>query len=255
VSEVGAAFKALTPEQRGVVTDKRVAGARSPDEWLALLGPVAEFDLRADEVRQGGGGFFARRFARKHDLPDGFRSFAVPLLPLLREDHDPAAALELRIDLTGAEQSAKQTGTSDPYKKGAYHKIVDTFYDDPWLEGHAQFADGADVRFAAIDHVRVSQKTKRSASGKTKHKKRSKKKTELAVTVSFPARNYDALSQSAPVPGVRKQSVRAGEKRTVVRLSRLVNPATVDAAPELGHLIELLTGAYTRVDPARRKKL
>ena len=57
---------------------------------------------------------------------------AIPLLPILREDHDPGKPLELRIDLTGAKQGDKQTGKGEPYKKGKYYRVVDTFYDDPW---------------------------------------------------------------------------------------------------------------------------
>ena len=249
------AFKALTPEQQTIFTGKRVEGQHTPDEWLALLTPVAELDEQCDALRVSKAGFFVRRFARKHDVPNGLRSFTLPLLGILREDHDPAAPLELRVDLSGPEQKAKQTGTSDPYNRGRYHKIVDTFYDDPWLEGHAQFIDGADVRFQVIDHVRSSLKTKRSASGKTKRKRKSKKKTELAVTVSFPARNYAVASQPGPKMGIRKESVKPAEDRTVVRLGRVVQLNSFYAVADLELLLELLGGAYERVDPSRRKKL
>jgi hypothetical protein len=255
VSDIKSSFKSLTPEQQTIVTSKRIKGQHSPDDWIELLTPVAEYDKLADAVRHGAGGFFARRFARNHDLPFGLRLFTLPLLPILREDHDPDTPLELNLDLTGPEDGSKQTGKSDAYRKGAYHKVIDTFYDDPWLEGHARFVDGADVRFTVTDHVRSSRKTKRSASGKTKRKTKDKKKTELAVTVAFPARNYAAASQPASSEGMRKESVKPDENRTVVRLSRVVQPARVDGIPEPEHLVELLAAAYSRVDPARRKKL
>src|SRR5215470_12605951 len=147
MSEIKNAFKGLTAEQQAIVRDKRVAGARSADDWLTLLNPVAEFDRQGDNIRMGGGGFWARRFAKKHDVPNGLRSLVIPLLPILREDCDPAKPLELRIDMTGAKQDSKEVGKGDPYKRGRYTKIVDTFYDDPWLEGRAQFADGTNVHF------------------------------------------------------------------------------------------------------------
>jgi hypothetical protein len=253
VSDVKSAFKALTPEQQAIVKERRVAGERSPDEWLRLLGPVAEFDRQADAVREGGGGFWARRFARKHDVPNGLRSFVLPLLGILREDHDPAAPLELRIDLTGAQQPAKHVRTSQPYKKGAYNKVVDSFYDDAWLDGRARFVDGADVRFSAVDHVRSSSKTKRSASGKTKRKTKAKKKTELSVTLSVPARNYAASGAAAR--DVPKASVKSGESRTVVKLGGVLPQPSLDAVPVVGMLLELIAGAYERVEPSRRKKL
>jgi hypothetical protein len=255
MSAVRSAFKGLTREQQAVIKEKRISGERSPDEWLVLLGPVADFDSQADAAARGGAGFFARRFARRHRLPPGLRSFAMPLLPILREDQDPATPLELRIDLTGAMQNHKHAGQSEPYKSGRYTKIVDTFYDDPWIEGHARFIDGADLRFTVTDHMRQSKKRKRSSSGKIKFKTKAKKKTELAVTVSFPGRNYQAGKETGRGGWIRKQSVKAGEDRTVVRLSRVIPTPNVDEVPDVESLLQLVGAAYERVDPLRRKKL
>jgi hypothetical protein len=251
VSNVKATFKALTAEQQAIVSERRVAGELRPDDWLRLLGPVAEFDRQADAARKDGG-FFERRFARKHDVPNALRSFVLPLLPILREDHDPARPLELRIDLSGAEHPSKRVRASDPYRKGAYHKVVDTFFDDPWFEGHAHFADGADVRFSVVDHVRSSEKNKRSASGRHKRKTKRKKKTELSVTLSVPARNYVAAVGSGRAP---KESIKAGDNRTVVKLGGVVAQPSLESEPVVGMLLELISAAYERVEPSRRKKL
>jgi hypothetical protein len=252
VTDVKGAFKALTAEQQAIVRDCRVAGERSPDEWLRLLGPVAEFDRQSDAVREGGGGFWARRYARKHDVPNGLRWFAVPLTLILREDQDPEKPLALRIDLSGPAQPQKLVNTSPTYKKGAYHKVVDSFYADTWLEGHAHFADGADVRFSVTDHLRLSNKTKRSASGKTKRKVKRKKKTELSVTLSVPTRNYAPAGGGRDVP---KQTVKQGESRTTVKLGGTMQQPDVDAVVPIRMLLELISAAYERVEPTRRKKL
>jgi hypothetical protein len=256
MSEIKSAFKSLTPQQQAVVNERRASGAHSCDEWLELLGPVAEFDGEVDAVRAGAGGFFARRFAKKHDLPFGLRLFTIPLLPILREDQAPEKPLELTLDFTGAEQKQKQQRVGDPYRKGAYHKVIDTFYDDPWIEGRAAFADGTDVAFTVVDHVRSSRKTKRTPRGKIKTKTKAKKKTELAVTLSFPKRNYaegeGAAAASAPL---KKQSVKTDEDETVVHLSRVVELARMDGIPDPELLLELIGEAYDRVNPARRKKL
>ena len=254
MSDVKSAFKALTAEQQAIVRDGRVAGERSPDDWLKLLGPVAEYDRQADAVREGGGGFWARRYARKHDVPNGLRWFAVPLTLILREDQDPEKPLALKIDLTGPVQPHKLANRGAPYKKGAYHAVVDSFYEDPWLEGHAHFADGADVHFVVSDHVRSSNKTKRSASGKTKRKTKTKKKSELSVTLSVPARNYAAAGSDAG-RDVPKESVKSGESRTVVKLSGTMVQPNADAVPPIRMLLELISAAYERVEPTRRKKL
>jgi len=255
VSEIKSAFKALSAEQQALVLQRRVTGAHSPDDWLTLLAPVAEFDSQCDAVRAGAGGFFARRFARKHDLPFGLRLFTIPLLPILREDQAADKPLELTLDFTGAEQKQKQKRVSDAYRKGAYHKVIDTFYDDPWIVGHAKFADGTDVEFSVIDHVRSSRKTKRTPRGKIKTKTKAKKKTELAVTLSFPKRNYEAGQDTAGQAGLKKQSVKAADEETVVQLSRVVEPARMDGIPEPELLLELIGQAYDHVNPSRRKKL
>jgi hypothetical protein len=246
------AFNALTPQQQEIVRTRRVAGAHSPDEWMALLGPVAAYDAHADQVRQGGGGFFARRYARKNDVPDALRTFAYPLLPILREDIDPEAKLELWVDLSGPLQAGKAVRKSDTYKRGAYRKVVDTYYDDLWLQGRTRFADGAQLTFAVTDHVRSTWKEKKNPRGKIKRKTKNKKKTELTVTLNVPHRLYTAAAGGRPVP---KQKLKPGAKHTKVTLGGTLVQPHMDATPQLESLIELISGAYERVAPARRKKL
>jgi hypothetical protein len=253
MSEIKSAFKSLTPDQQSLVNDKRTAGSRSPDEWLELLAPVVVYDAKCQQVVKGGGGFFARRFARKHGLPDAFTQFTTLMLPALREDHDPNAPLELNLDFSGFDSGNKLVSTSDPYKQGAYYKIIDSFYDDPWLTAHAQFADGSDVRLTVTDNVRSSKKTKRNPRGKIKTKTKYKVKTKLDAAVVFTGSNYraGATEQSAPAGG--KQKVKPGEKRTAVELSQVLGPD--EGQPPVEALMALLGQAYGRVEPTRRKKL
>ncbi len=153
----------------------RPAGRRRPQGRGRLLGPP----LRPQ----------ARRSGRAADVR------AAAVADPARGPRSRGRRWNCRLDLTGARAAeSKATRTSAPYKKGDYPAVVDTFYDDPWLEGHARFVDGADVHFSVIDHVRASRKTKRSASGKTKQKTKRKRKIEFSVTVSLPTRNYAATS-------------------------------------------------------------
>lgn len=246
------AFNALTPEQQKIVSSRRFSGARSPDEWMALLGPVADYDRHADEVRQGGGGFFARRWAKKNDVPNALRNFALPLLPILREDQDPEAPLELWVDLTGALQQSKAVRATPEYQKGAYRKVIDTFYDDAWFQARTRFADGTQVQLAVIDHVRSTWKEKKNPRGKIKRKTSTKKKMELTVTLTFPARLY---APSAGARALPKQKLKPAEKHTKVTVGGTLVASHMEEAPQLESLIELISGAYERVAPARRKKL
>jgi hypothetical protein len=76
------------------------------------------------------------------------------------------------------------------------------------------------------------------------------------VTVTFPARNYNAGSEAAaaePAPG--KEKVKAGDSKTVVQLSQVVQREYIDGTLGLQELVDLLARAYQRVEPTRRKKL
>jgi len=246
------AFNALTPEQQEIVRSRKFSGRRSPDEWIALLRPVADYDRHADQVRQGGGGFFARRWAKKNDVPNALRTFVYPLLPILREDQDPQVPLELWVDLTGPLQSTKAVRNTPAYKQGAYRKVVDTFYDDTWFQARTQFADGAHVQFTVIDHVRSQFKEKKNPRGKIKRKTKNKKKTELTVTLTVPNRLYAPAGGGRGVP---KQKLKPGEKHTKVTLGGTLVADQLEVVPALESMIELISGAYERVAPTRRKKL
>ena len=54
---------------------------------------------------------------------------------------------------------------------------------------------------------------------------------------------------------MRKESVTPAEDRTVVRLNRIVQLDSFYSWPDLELLLELIGGAYAKVDPSRRKKL
>ena len=121
---------------------RRRSAART--SGCALLGPVAEYDRQADDVREGGGGFWARRYARKHDVPNGLRTFAVPLLPILREDQDPehAARAADRPDRPAA------AARSSSAQRARTRRAPTTRSSTPSTttrgsQGRAHFADGA----------------------------------------------------------------------------------------------------------------
>jgi hypothetical protein len=257
VSELKSAYKALSREQQALIEDGKVSGARSVDDWIAFLEPVAEFDRQADSARQygSGAGFFTRRYARKKDVANGLRELVLPLLPILREDHDPEKPLELSLDLTGATEDHKEVRKSDSYKTQRHFRVIDTFYDDTWLECRARFVDGADVRLAVIDHTRSSKRWRRNPRGKIKVKRKNKKKIELSVTLSAPRRNYAVSGAEHMARGVKKASVVPEDDRTVVKLTRALEVRREDASPAVDQVLELIAAAYERVDPSRSKKL
>lgn len=197
-----------------------------------------------------------RRRLKRLQLPTNPLRLVLALLPVLAEDAAPNATLGLALDLRGHQAKEKGLGASEPYAKGAYHRVVETFFDDPFLSGRLRFADGADVVLQASVRSRVQRKTKRNPRGKIKTKVKTKCRVTYAVAVGFPGRNYAVADGTPPVaPGGDREKVKASPNRTAVRERRVVK--TTGTTPQLdpAHVVDLLAHAYDRVRPARRKKL
>ncbi|WP_320669959.1 hypothetical protein [Patulibacter defluvii] len=291
---VRASLGALSADQRELLRTKVVQGERSADEWHALLAPLQVLDGQADAARSRagkallwlylGGGLLVfvllflaplvalallvlvtvpivvlhlrRGRLKRLDLGDAALGLALPLLPLLAEDAADDAPLTLGLDLRGPTADEKQTGSSDPYARGAYHRIVDFFYADPFLHARVRFADGADVRLEAVEHVRRSRRTKRNPRGKIKTKVKDKRRVQLDVAVAFPAKNYAAAGPGGgALPPTDRERIAARDGRTVVRERRVVKASGAGGPIDPAHVVDLLARAYGRVEPARRKKL
>lgn len=197
-----------------------------------------------------------RRRLKRLQLPTHALRLVLALLPILAEDAAPGATLGLALDLRGHQAPEKSLGASEPYAKGAYHRVVETFFDDPFLSGRIRFADGADVVLQASVRSRVQRKTKRNPRGKIKTKTKTKCRITYGVAVGFPGRNY-AVAEGGPpgAAGGDREKVKTTPNRTAVRERRVVK--AIGAAPQFepAHVVDLLAHAYDRVRPTRRKNL
>ena len=281
-------LRTLSPDQRDVLAKKKIDGEFTAVQLLALLRPLAEFDgmndrtrgktiwiivlsvvaaiatlfflveinaligwvviglllsavavLIAIEVRLG-----------KLDVSNNVRQIALPFLAVLREDTPRDSSLQVRIDLTKAMDKSKKKEKRPPYKRGRYHKIVDTLYQDPWFAGSAQLADGSRLRWEVEDDVVHSQCSKRNARGKYKSKSKYTKRSLLHVTVSLPLRNYQ-FGEIGKVQGTRS-AVSANDKRTVVKLSRKLKSRSLEPF-HVSELVNLVSAAYRPVSPANKE--
>jgi len=196
------------------------------------------------------------RFTKKLDVNRVPLDFMNGVAPILREDCGDDGALNLRLDMRGPIMKEKQTGQSQPYRRGAYYKIVDTYYMDPWCAGGASFVDGTQVQWIATDYVRSMRKTKRNARGKIKTKVKRKKKTNLDVYVTFRGKNYGQAPQgTGPDRQLRKDKIESDDGKTEVHVRRTVKSPSAETPLDPRHLIDLIAAAYERVQPTRRKKL
>ena len=296
IAGIRRSFRDLEAEQQELLQTKKIDAERTAGDWLRLLAPLAAYDSQADKLRSRLGGWMLGigivgfilaiiavaiypiagaaiavaviiallvlypnyRFTKKLDVNRTPLEFITGVAPILREDTGDDGALHLRLDMRGPTQGDKETGKSQPYSRGRYYKIVDTYYMDPWCAGGAAFVDGTQVQWIATDYVRSQRKTKRNPRGKIKTKTKNKKKTNIDVTVTFPDKLYDtAGGTSGPDRQLKKEKVKddGPDSKTVVRLRRTIKSPNATAPLDPRHLIDMIAASYERVKPTRRKKL
>ncbi len=183
---------------------------------------------------------FYRRL-RAQDLSDNLTLTAAPFVAVLREDIDPADPLHVDIDLRPWAIAEKKKKESAPYKKGAYYKVIDRLYVDPWFSGNAVLADGTKLRWRVVDHVLEKTGSKKNPRGKIKQKTKVKRKTVAVVTLAFPTKEYAVQDGS---------DVDRDAKRVTMTLARKQKSAGEETAA-LDLLVDLIADGYRRVTLTR----
>lgn len=274
-------YRSLSAEQKQILSRKHLEINRPVDEILVLLKPLAACDAMANKVQtRFGCGFglavvatFALWIAlsnvgwsaltlaaiaavviitagtgwlyfwlRSIDVSNNLRSFAVPVLSLFREDIDPKQPIHFRIDLSKSTSAQKKTGESAPYKQGAYHKVIDTTYVDPWMSADAMLIDGTKLSWSVSDRIRERKKTKRNARGKYKTKTKYTKKTDVEVSLSLRTSRY----------AVADAEVSADGKRSKVQVQRSVRSDSLEPADPRA-LIDAITDVYRNARPMKKE--
>jgi hypothetical protein len=278
------AHRSLTPEQKHIITSKEVDLNRKPDELIALLTPLASYDKVVDKMRtplgctaalaivasiplfflfSGSdwelmfgaifflvlaiaiGALWFWRWTKKVDLSDNLRGTALPILNILREDFARNEPVHVRFDLRPPTDKTKKQSESDPYKHGAYYKIIDSIYLDPWMSCDAVLHDGTSLRWSIVDSIRERKKTKKNPRGKIKTKTKYTKKTEIEVAVGLRTKTY---AITAP----KDAEVKSGEKKNVVTVSRRIRSAALDPIHPTA-FVDIVASVYKSVRPARKE--
>jgi hypothetical protein len=120
-------------------------------------------------------------------------------------------------------------------------------YLHPWYSAEAELADGARLQCDATTRVRERIIRKYSRSGKVKTKRKYKYWTKLDVTLGVPKDSF-ALTDDKRT-GRAKVRSKAGEKRNVVRVSRVLADLP-SGRPRLEDFIQTVAMAYRQVAPA-----
>ena len=279
-------FGQLSPAERETIVSGQFAGDFTPDALLDQMRTLATFDASNDKTRGRFAGLIAifvlatiaalimhnfappllyplavvcamiaialivlRRRLVKVDISNNFREVALPFLALIKQDMDADQTVTVRIDLRAPTDAKKRRGTSQPYQRGAYTKIVDTTYEDRWFHGCAQLADGSRLRWDVVDEVCESQRTKRSRSNKSKTKTRHIKRSTIAVALTVANKVYGVNEGLAS--NRHKVAVQHGAKRRIIKLTRKLKNKSLDPIDPTV-LIDAVSSAYKRVSaPAR----
>lgn len=277
------AYRSLNAEQKQIIKQKTVSMNRPVDEILAVLRPIASCDALVSKAGKFGctGGlmiplivvalilngnqvfptavgitivvlligvmiasFVLYGWARSIDVNDGLSKFALPMLALFREDFEREKPVSIKLDLRAPTDKAKCQTVGKEYKKGAYHKIIDSIYKDEWFSGEAPLADGSRLRWDVTDTILERKKTKRNARGKYKSKTKYKKRTMIDVSVTLKKKRY-ALDGTA-----EDQKVQEADNAHTVRMRRRLQSTSLDPVA-LDPFVDAVAGIYRNARPVK----
>jgi len=279
------AYRSLTAEQKKILSDKRLTMNRPVDEILAVLRPLAECDTLADKARTKLGCTFGLSivamiavaiifanagwswvatavmvvvavillgsgylwsWTKRVDVSNNFRQFALPVLTVFREDFDSSHPVHLDLDLSSPTAASKKQSESAPYKEGAYYKIIDTMYADPWMKAEAVLVDGSRLSWTVSDTIRERKKTKRNPRGKIKTKTKYSKKTDVDVELGLRRKLYEVGAAPA------NAEMTSDAKRSTVRLSRKLKTDSLHPIDPTS-LIDLIADVYRSASPVKKE--
>ena len=181
-------------------------------------------------------------WTRRIDVSNNCRQFVVPILTVFREDFDATQPMQLRLDLSPPMDPSKKRSQSDPEAQGAYYKVIESVYVDPWMSAEAMLVDGTKLSWEITDTIRSRRKTKRTARGKIKTKTKNKKKTDLDVTLSLRAKEYEIAGDDVEKRG----------KRNVVQVQHTIHSESLDPIdPRV--MIDMVAEVYRRATPAQKE--
>jgi hypothetical protein len=275
LSQIWKRFQSLNPEQKAFLREKQIHATQKRQTWMDFLAPLCEVDAALDKVRRllivilvlsllvsVGCAFMlespiplaglilvpvtliARYRIKRWDIPSAPRSYLLPLLALLQEETDANGDVEIKLDLQGYAQKAKWIS-----KEGPSHNTLETYL-DPWMQAKVALSDGSQLSWEFEDKVLKRHRRKRSSSGKTKWKTKIKVKRFLDVRLRVLNERFPSLdSQNSDADSDTRIHVKAGEKRSEVRVRREFQPANPEESPDLKEFMDTIMAAYRRLLP------
>jgi hypothetical protein len=129
-------------------------------------------------------GFITRVNAGRTDFEDRRYQLLDRLTRLLSADIDPDSPINVQLDLGKVNGSSKIVANR---KVGVWNV---KFYEDPWLNLQGKLMDGTRFTVVFIEKHQDRSRTKRSASGKLKHKSKTKSAVQAVVSLKPKEKRY-----------------------------------------------------------------
>lgn len=129
-------------------------------------------------------GSIARSSAGRTDFEDRRYQLLGRMARLLGADIDPDTPINVQLDLD------KVNGRSKLVNEGKAGVWNVKFYEDPWLNLQGQLMDGTRFTVCLTEKHQDRSRTKRSASGKLKHKSKTKSAVQAVVSLKPKEKRY-----------------------------------------------------------------
>jgi hypothetical protein len=226
------AQKHLSPEAHQLVHDRRLEATHRMPEWRALIEELAEYERES-----------------KEHLPSRLAQYVIPFLRVLDQDVPDGRAVTVRIDLRPSTDKSKELSQHDldmtgtVYRKGEQH-----WYDDQWFSGSAALAGGSELQWGVTDRIRERVLNKRTASGKSKTKKKQKATRYIGLHLSIAADRWNP-AEATPVEWMKMKTDFSGKRYDITGQVRYVVEAE-DQAVELHRLLLAVSQLYRQATPA-----
>ena len=180
----------------------------------------------------------AHNLLEQRDLPNHFRSFALPILVLLKEEIAEDEPIGFWVDM----RKKNQPENIIQKQENRQRRDTDTtFFKHNMVEIKTRFVDGTRFYFQLGDVVRMRVRRRRNPRGKLKVKTKYKIKTQWSLKIALPKKHY-VLEQKT-----RDIDDNSDPKRIVFKSQKVEIRTLYNYVPNINFFMKMVLGVYKKV--------
>lgn len=269
-------YKNLSPEQKQFVDKKKISTTMRIGKWQGLLSNISKFDKRNDNTIKrlkswiitfyvlaflsvftfaflesdavylimGFAGIATlllshRNKLKTRDVSDYLRNFFMPMLNVLEAKCGTDAKLSANLDFRIPRQALS------PHKSKVGQRNLNQ-YQPRYIVASVKMLDGTLLEFVVSDEIKDFSWKKRSASGKTKYKSKSKFVHHCLIKLTLPKSEYKWVKRNVNHPSISIAEVEPNYLAKAKIKSKTVGSNNM-LKPEL--FLEMMQQIYNHFDP------